>query len=176
MIPPFRKSRHRKRGFSLFEAVLVLAIGMGLIIGGIVYYQSAEGAARDRDSHTQILRILAGAAEMSVAKGYYDAFRMEDFIRGGYVTAGDDGVVRNPYGGAVEVLVDPILGLLQIGIIGITQEGCKRLAVSAKSGSIAMIDEVMINSPDLSSPDACVPGTANTFVLAKKVPTYTAMN
>ncbi len=35
----------RKRGFTLIETVLVLAIGLGLIVGGIVFFGQAQDAS-----------------------------------------------------------------------------------------------------------------------------------
>ena len=34
-----------KRGFTLIETVLVLAIGLGLIVGGIVFFQQAQASS-----------------------------------------------------------------------------------------------------------------------------------
>lgn len=34
----------RKRGFTLMETVLVIAVGIGLLVGGIVFFQQAESA------------------------------------------------------------------------------------------------------------------------------------
>ena len=35
----------RKRGFTLIETVLVLAVGLGLIVGGIIFFQQAQASS-----------------------------------------------------------------------------------------------------------------------------------
>lgn len=39
----------RKRGFTLMETVLVIAVGLGLLIGGIVFYQQANASSTVTD-------------------------------------------------------------------------------------------------------------------------------
>lgn len=40
-----KEKRARKRGFTMIETVLVLAIGLSLIVGGIVYYMQADSSS-----------------------------------------------------------------------------------------------------------------------------------
>lgn len=39
----------RRRGFTLMETVMVVAVGLGLLIGGIMFYAQAERSAREAD-------------------------------------------------------------------------------------------------------------------------------
>ena len=41
--------RLRKRGFTLMETVLVIAVGLGLLIGGIIFYQQAQASSDQTD-------------------------------------------------------------------------------------------------------------------------------
>lgn len=51
----FRKLQAiRRRGFTLMETVLVIAVGIGLIIGGIVFYEQAEQSKRE----AELIRII----------------------------------------------------------------------------------------------------------------------
>ncbi|MCW3782576.1 PulJ/GspJ family protein [Defluviimonas salinarum] len=43
----------RKRGFTLIETVLVLAVGLGLIVGGIIFFQQAQ-ASSDLTDKTRV--------------------------------------------------------------------------------------------------------------------------
>ena len=49
MVPPDRRPAHRvwdaRRGVTLIEAVLYIAVALGLIVGGLVFYQQASRAA-----------------------------------------------------------------------------------------------------------------------------------
>lgn len=51
-------SRGRKRGVTLIEAVLFISISLGLIVGGIVFFQQANTSSRTND----VVRNISGLA------------------------------------------------------------------------------------------------------------------
>lgn len=55
------RMRRRLRGFTMIETVLVLAVGMGVLIGGVLFYMQLEGSAQKND---KLNHINAVAAEM----------------------------------------------------------------------------------------------------------------
>ena len=52
------QSPARKRGVTLIEAVLFISIALGLIVGGIVFFQQASLAQRTNDA----VRTVSGVA------------------------------------------------------------------------------------------------------------------
>ncbi|MFG6083446.1 prepilin-type N-terminal cleavage/methylation domain-containing protein [Paracoccus litorisediminis] len=55
----FRAGNFRKRGFTLIEIVLVLAVGLGLIVGGIIFYKQASAASEVNDKTRAIVSAVS---------------------------------------------------------------------------------------------------------------------
>ncbi|MFG6083447.1 type II secretion system protein J [Paracoccus litorisediminis] len=52
-------ARARKRAFTLIEIVLVLAVGLGLIVGGIIFYKQASAASEVNDKTRAIVSAVS---------------------------------------------------------------------------------------------------------------------
>ena len=73
----------RKRGFTLIETVLVLAVGLGLIVGGLVFFQQAQASS----DLTEKTRVAVGVssevrAQFRTAADYNDGGSPGDSILG----------------------------------------------------------------------------------------------
>lgn len=58
---PERIWRGRKRGFTLLETVLVVAVGLSLLVGGIMFYSTAEREMKLRDLRSRTVLVAEEA-------------------------------------------------------------------------------------------------------------------
>lgn len=62
----------RKRGFTLIEITLVLIIGLGLIVGGLVYFSQAQSGSEVTDKTRAIVSISSEVRSQYRMKANFD--------------------------------------------------------------------------------------------------------
>lgn len=142
-------ARQRQRGFTLMETVLVIAVGLGLVIGGIMFYQAAFAKAEA----AHVARMISGlAADVRLlhAKGGSVLSGTLDGDHGLDVTAS----VKSLYAGSPEVFnyvevvsihhpvrMGPIVGYIDhAGPIAFTVRLWQRVTNSKLCQRLAAID------------------------------------
>ena len=139
----------RRRGVTLIEAVLYIAIALALIVGGLVFYQQASTASRMNATVSMVSSLIsetqAVAAESRVLPAYA-AFSGYLVTRGAVPSAWldtskpADEQIRNPWGGLVQVwpgfITGPSGGAFQVQVFltDLPLQICTRLLASNTVG------------------------------------------
>lgn len=86
----------RSRGFTMIETVLVLAVALSMLIGGIMYYMQMDGSAQKNE---KLNTVTAIAAEMkTLSRQFVNLDDIEDPTASPAVSAGKnvkDGAIAN---------------------------------------------------------------------------------
>ena len=138
----------RRRGVTLIEAVLFISVALGLIVGGLVFYQQASLAARTQEAVRQFSAIIAetralfkGRAFETQVANNSNALAPSSEITATLIaaqavppnTVSSPTTLRNPWGGTTRVFggrVDPWSTVIIIAD-GIPLEACSRLIAAS---------------------------------------------
>ena len=139
----------RRRGVTLIEAVLYIAIALALIVGGLVFYQQASTASRMNTTVTLLSSLLSetqAAATESRNINIGAAFNAYLVSRGAVPAAWIDTSkpaneqIRNPWGGFVQLwpgfITGPSGGVFQVQVFltDLPLQICTRLLASNTVG------------------------------------------
>lgn len=122
----------RKKGFSLLETILVLAIAAALIIAAFMIYPKAKASSKV-NSDTQLLStIKAGIHEIWGSTSNYDGLSVDTVLKANIVPEDyiEDGEIMNNWG--AKVLIEPYYdGSYYIGFENISTEACPKFIAAA---------------------------------------------
>jgi hypothetical protein len=142
----------RRRAVTLIEAVLFISIALGLIIGGLVFYQQANTARQTQETLRLVSALVAEARSLTRNSGEVTGNLGIVLHAAGAVpsSAWDEAAqhVTSPWGGTIEILAQDadIPGTLirvtfvdMAGLDPIPKEVCSRIVVfDAETGSGAL--------------------------------------
>lgn len=173
-LKPISTTVSRQRGVTLIEAVLFIVISLGLIVGGIIFFQQANLASRVNDT----LRVVTGIQSETRALFASQASFGADvplnglLVQSGAVPtsilgAGATDLV-NAWGGAIEVEGDgnvftvtladiPVAACARIASVdanGTGPAGVGITAVSITNGAGTQVVHTVATAPDVLTPSA----------------------
>ena len=136
----------RHRAVTLIEAVLFISIALGLIVGGIVFFQQASTAQRTSDTLRAMTAVLAEARAMYRTTGTFTEIAFDETlvaagaVPSNMVRGGDpDCALQSPWGECMQVEVYTVGGgneiFIALMLYGIPPEVCTRLAHADAAGS-----------------------------------------
>jgi hypothetical protein len=100
-------ARAARRGVTLIEAILFISIALGLIVGGIVFYNQANTASTTNEAARNI-NALASSVR-SLYPSDFSSITVASMITANGVPASliNGSAIRNEFGGAYTIAVDP---------------------------------------------------------------------
>ena len=142
----------RRRGVTLIEAVLYIAIALALIVGGLVFYQQASTAARMNSLVTMLSSVMAEArSAQSESSATFSLPTPADFTsylvtRGSVPAAWLDTSmppneqIRHPWGGFVQFQSGIVTGVNPYHLVTVTMSDvpmqlCARLGATVGNGA-----------------------------------------
>jgi hypothetical protein len=150
-----RPRRHPRRAVTLIEAVLFIAIALGLIIGGLVFYQQASTAQRT----TETIRLITGlvsevrAIEQQGLDAGLDIIPILKAAGAVPSNATLDGVplnnvtacnMKSQWGGCIQFYNRAgSIGVFQLYLYAVPVNICARLAQFDQSGNGPLGDEII---------------------------------
>lgn len=161
----------RKRGVTLIEAVLFISIALGLIVGGIVFFQQASTAQRTNDAVRNISGIASEVRALYSSQQTFAGLTEATLIDAGAVPSNiiNGAALRNEWGGSIEVFPVNANGVANDGFMIVYTnapvEACARLVsyqangqgvVGSGIGHIRIIDD----SATVAAATALVEGAA----------------
>jgi type II secretory pathway pseudopilin PulG len=138
----------RKRGVTLIEAVLFISIALGLIVGGLVFFQQASLAQRTADAVRNVSSMASETRALYRAQSDFTGISKGVLINAGAVPSNivntADNTLSNEWGG--DITIDPngdgvpaagqaAASAFIITYTGIPREACVRLGTYDSSGS-----------------------------------------
>ena len=129
----------RKRGVTLIEAVLFLSISLGVIIGGVVFFQQANTAQRANDATRNITGLAAEIRSLYRAAPSFAGLTAAQLIQAGGVPTNlvNGTTINNEFGGTYAIA--PGAGVppatFTIASLGMPEATCVRLAQINAQGS-----------------------------------------
>jgi hypothetical protein len=145
-----RLRRHPRRAVTLIEAVLFIAVALGLIIGGLVFFQQASKSSMANQTTRLFSALLSEALAMRkendvssmgmalgavlVARGAVPSSALFDGIDGSEVA---ECKIMAPWGGCVVMSADVYMGVTYVNLIayGMPPEICSRVVKSDGTGN-----------------------------------------
>ena len=155
---------NRRRAVTLIEAVLFISVALGLIVGGIVFYQQAilnQRTAGETRALTSQLAELRAAIRTSGSDGF-SLSNVDDYLIAAKAvpaeqvadSVGPNGLhimsgrsrLRNAWGGEVTWLLDNSTPIPRLSFVsfGVPVEACSRLLVTDQSG-YSRIGQLVLN-------------------------------
>lgn len=138
----------RRRGVTLIEAVLFISIALGLIVGGIVFFQQASTAQRVNDAVRTISGITSETRALYQSATSFGGLTETVLIGAGAVPSsivvdvGNDGditndTLQNEWGGAINLgpTQDAENANFHVTYVGLPQAACVRLAQFGQDGT-----------------------------------------
>jgi hypothetical protein len=130
-----RLRRHPRRAVTLIEAVLFIAVALGLIVGGLVFFQQAQTASRTAD----IVRLISGLVvevravkqangtqgNLGLVLSASGALPAPTVIETPYNVNGSTCHIKSPWGECIEVI--DVHGNLNFYVWGMPPEVCTRV-------------------------------------------------
>ena len=129
----------RKRGVTLIEAVLFLSISLGVIIGGVVFFQQANTAQRSNDATRNITGLAAEIRTLYRAAPSFAGLTAAQLIQAGGVPTNlvTGTTINNEFGGTYAIA--PGAGTppqtFTIASLNMPEATCVRLAQINAQGS-----------------------------------------
>ena len=146
-----RSPRRRFRAVTLIEAVLYISISLALIVGGLVFFQQANTAARTSATIRQLSALVAETRVLIKGQPLNTVLSANVFasdaldITAYLISAGavspdmvsSATTLKNPFGGTVSVTAGRFgpNDLILISVTGIPQSVCTRLLTGARDGA-----------------------------------------
>ena len=175
----FRKQLGSRRGVTLIEAVLFISIALGLIVGGLVFFQQASLAQRTNDAVRSISSLASETRAAYRTQQSFAGLTPAVLINSGAVpsSAINGTNIRNEWGGDALIGPTPALGTIAadsaffIEYTNIPAAACVRLATATAGtgpvgAGIAAVQVTPANDSDANTTDAdLVGGTAVTGFL-----------
>lgn len=130
----------RKRGVTLIEAVLFISIALGLIVGGIVFFQQASLAQRVNDAVRTISGIASETRALYQSSTDFTGLDVDVLIAAGAVptsiiNADNDGLVSE-WGTEIDVVVNADdANFFDVTYPGVPTAACVRLVTFDNQGS-----------------------------------------
>ena len=95
----------RRRGVTLIEAVLFISIALGLIVGGIVFFQQASTAQRTNDAVRNVSSLASETRALYQSQENFAGVTEQTLIDAGAVPSSivNNGQLRNEWGGSIEL-------------------------------------------------------------------------
>jgi type II secretory pathway pseudopilin PulG len=163
----------RRRGVTLIEAVLFISIALGLIVGGIVFFQQASTAQRTNDAVRTISGIASEVRALYQSQNSFAGVSAATLISAGAVPSNievDDNELRNEWGARTAV-DNGTATTFDVTYTGIPVEACTRLAPFDTSGSgvvgagISAVVMYQGDSAVTAATGVLVPGTVSSTTL-----------
>ena len=166
----------RKRGVTLIEAVLFISIALGLIVGGIVFFQQASTAQRTNDAVRTISGIASEVRAMYQSATDFNGISQSTLIAAGAVPSNvvNDQALQNEWGGQIGVQAETINTAddgFSVTYTDVPTEACVRLVtfdavgsgvVGAGISSVTLANSVGTLDTTTSPANELVLGTAYT--------------
>jgi hypothetical protein len=146
-----RSIRRRLRAVTLIEAVLYISIALALIVGGLVFFQQANTAARTSSTIRQLSALVAETrvlikgqplnTVLSANVFATDALDITSYLISAGAVGGDmvssPTTLRNVFGGTVSVTAGRFgpNDLILISVTGIPPSVCTRLLTGSRDGA-----------------------------------------
>ncbi|MCA3508040.1 MAG: hypothetical protein IOD01_12300 [Rhodobacter sp.] len=139
----------RRRGVTLIEAVLYIAVALALIVGGLVFYQQASTASRMNATVSMVSSLISETQAVAVESRVLPAY---EALSGYLVTRGAvpgawldtskpaNEQIRNPWGGFIQLLAGFITGSsggvfqVEVRLTNLPLQVCTRLLASNTVG------------------------------------------
>ncbi len=119
----------RQSGFTLIEAVLVLALGLSVLVGGIIFFSQAQDTSRFRDMGLLLTTITTRMSQVTRLEGYVvvnnNKAIMLDMVPPSFV---DGSKIRTPVGGDLYLGSESPWSSFFITMRGVPPSYCKRVA------------------------------------------------
>ena len=165
----------RRRAVTLIEAVLFIAIALGLIIGGLVFFQQAQTASRTQETVRLVNTVITGAR--AIARTTDDTMFESAVIAGGHIPEAYLDETRSivlPWGGKVALdylgrqgdlpmSLNPVeIGkeVFQLWLNDVPPAVCARIAVVDDNGNGRLgtgLTSIYTFSPDTTTAHAFAP-------------------
>lgn len=146
-----RSQRRRFRAVTLIEAVLYISITLALIVGGLVFFQQANTAARTSSTIRQLSALVAETRVLIKGQPLNTVLSANVFatdaldITSYLIAAGAVGAdmvsspttLRNAFGGSVRVTAGSFGSndLIMLSVTGIPPSVCTRLLAGSRDGA-----------------------------------------
>ena len=124
------------RGFTLMEVLLVIAVGAGLIIASIVFYQQADGGSKLTQAFQQVQSTVSGVRQLYSSRSSYGTIDLTETAVDNNVFPSSmldvNGDPRNPWGG--EVGIEGSGTTFTITLPDVPRDACGKLISQNASG------------------------------------------
>jgi len=158
-------ARAARRGVTLIEAILFISIALGLIVGGIVFYNQANTASTTNDAARNINAMASEIRSLYNDRADFDGLDAQTLIRAGAIPANlvNGTTINNEFaGGSYTVGEDPAnANQFFIQSNAIPDSVCSRLGVFTGTQGIAGTGIASIQAFNAATPSVAV-GTAFT--------------
>ncbi len=149
----------RRRGVTLIESVLFVSIGLGLIVGGIVFFQQANDASRTNDVVRNISNISNEVRAFYRTQPDFTGLNNDVIVAAGVVpktltvTAVDAGAdtIANEFAGTYAIAPGSDTQTFVLTTTNVPQAVCTRIATKDASGNGpvgAFINSISITPKD----------------------------
>jgi len=164
----------RRRGVTLIEAVLFISIALGLIVGGLVFFQQASLAQRTADAVRNISALASETRALYQSSTYFDGATESVLINAGAVPSNivntTDNSLQHGWGGDIVMWPSDDTGTyaassatnFTIAMTGLPTEPCVRLAPVGDDGTGIVgsgVTHVIIGTGIPESPDFTITTT-----------------
>lgn len=153
--------RKRRRGLTLLESLLAIAIGAAVIVAAIIFYTSAQGNNLTNNAQTQVQGIVANTRSYFAGFGSYidlgtDASNQEVAVNARIFPSSmiPNGTTspRNPWNGDVSLVSDATGKSFVLTFQEVPLEACVRLVSQIASSMGASLISTSVGGTNLSSP------------------------
>ena len=164
----------RKRGVTLIEAVLFISIALGLIVGGLVFFQQANLAQRSNDAVRTVSSLASEARALYRTQQSFEDLEARVLIGAGAVPQSivNGNQFRNEWGGDAAIFGTNAAGAVgaddffTVVYIDIPAEACTRLAtLNNGSGPVGSDIVAVLVDEDATRAAISTTGTAGSDTL-----------
>jgi hypothetical protein len=169
-------ARVKRLGVTLIEAVLFIAIALGLIVGGLVFFQQAQTASRTTEA-TRLLSALIAEARANNLVGTPDIpdvlVAMGAVPSGARLADNPHCIIQSPWGHCI--IIHSVTDYLEFWLYGMPPELCSRLAHFDASGNGPIASRT--NAAGIKrDPNGPAPGQSETLVETHKLASHGALS
>ncbi|MCW3782577.1 hypothetical protein [Defluviimonas salinarum] len=136
-----RTSNARPRGFTLIETVLILAVGLGLIVGSITFFKQSRFVDKTYHFTKIVTNIAIGIqAGFRYAPDFRDVSNRTAIDLGLIPDSSHDGpAIFHPFGGEISIYSASPFKTFTIAIDGLEGSACNRLFIN-NGGELKVVD------------------------------------
>jgi hypothetical protein len=129
------RAKARLRGATLLELSLAIVVGLGLLVGGIVYFSKTD--LDQKLSETNVMLASVAPTVAAIARGDYADVGTGSLVAQDVFPAtmlAPDGALRHPFGGAMSAGSDAPHDRFWIELSDLPELGCRRIPDLGQGG------------------------------------------